>query len=42
MEVYSHTTGKLIYHGEFNENRKREGWGIQYDEKTGEMLLEGM
>ena len=42
MEIYSHTTGRLVYHGEFNENRKREGWGIQYDEKTGEMLLEGM
>ena len=42
MEIYSHTTGRLIYHGEFNENRKREGWGIQYDEKTGDMLLEGM
>ena len=42
MEIYSHTTGRLVYHGEFNENRNREGWGIQYDEKTGDMLLEGM
>ena len=42
MEIYSHATGKLTYHGEFNEKREREGWGIQYDEKTGRMLLEGM
>ena len=42
MEIYSHATGKLTYHGEFNEQREREGWGIQYDEKSGRMLLEGM
>ena len=42
MEIYSHATGKLTYHGEFNEQRGKEGWGIQYDEKSGRMLLEGM
>ena len=33
MEIYSHDSGKLIYHGEFNEKREREGWGIEYDAK---------
>ena len=42
LEIYSHDSGKLIYHGEFNEKREREGWGIQYDEKTGRMMLEGI
>ena len=42
MEIYSHASDHLIYHGEFNEKREREGWGIQYDEKTGAMLLEGI
>ena len=42
MEIYSHASDHLIYHGEFNENREREGWGIQYDDKTGAMLLEGI
>ena len=42
MEIYSHDSDKLIYHGEFNEEREREGWGIQYDEKSGRMLLEGI
>ena len=42
LEIYSHDSGKLIYNGEFNEKREREGWGIEYDEKTGAMLLEGI
>ena len=42
MEIYSYESGKMIYHGEFNDRREREGWGIQYDAKTGVMLLEGM
>ena len=42
MEIYSHASDHLIYHGEFNEKREREGWGIQYDDKTGAMLLEGI
>ena len=42
LEIYSHDSGKLIYHGEFNEKRERQGWGIQYDEKTGRMMLEGI
>ena len=42
LEIYSHESGKLLYHGEFNERREREGWGIEYDEKSGAMLLEGI
>ena len=42
MEIYSHESDHLIYHGEFNEKREREGWGIEYDAKTGAMLLEGI
>ena len=42
MEIYSHESDHLIYHGEFNEKREQEGWGIEYDAETGAMLLEGM
>ena len=42
LEIYSHESDHLIYHGEFNEKREREGWGIEYDAKTGAMLLEGI
>ena len=42
MEIYSYESGKLIYHGEFNEKREREGWGIQYDGRLDRMLLEGI
>ena len=42
MEIFSYDSGIKIYHGEFNEKREREGWGIEYDEKTGSMLLEGL
>ena len=42
MEIYSYQSDHMIYHGEFNEKREREGWGIQYDEESGEMLLEGI
>ena len=42
MEIYSCESGKQHYHGEFNEKREREGWGIEYDEKSGAMLLEGI
>ena len=42
LEIYSHESDHLIYHGEFNEKREREGWGIEYDAETGAMMLEGM
>ena len=34
LEIYSHESDHLIYHGEFSEKREREGWGIEYDEKN--------
>ena len=42
LEIYSSQSGKLVYHGEFNKDREREGWGIEYDEDSGAMRLEGM
>lgn len=42
MEIYSNTSGNRIHHGEFSEHREREGWGIEYDEESGSMLLEGV
>ena len=42
MEIYSHKSDHLIYHGGFNEKREREGWGIEYDAESGAMLLEGI
>ena len=42
MEIWSSKTGQLMYHGEFNDNREKEGWGIEYDEESGDVVLEGM
>ena len=42
MEVWSAKTGHLLYHGESNERRMREGWGIEYDEESGNVVVEGM
>ena len=42
MEIWSAKTGHLLYHGEYNDKAQREGWGIEYDAKTGAMLLEGI
>ena len=42
MEIWSAQTGHLMYHGESNERRMKEGWGIEYDEKSGNAVVEGM
>ena len=42
MEIWSAKTGHLLYHGEFNERRMKEGWGIEYDEESGNMAVEGI
>ena len=42
MEIWSGKTGRMMYHGEYNERRMKEGWGIEYDEESGEMVVEGM
>ena len=42
MEIWSAKTGHLLYHGKYNKKRQREGWGIEYDEESGNEVLEGM
>ena len=42
MEIWSAKTGHLLYHGEYNERRMKEGWGIEYDEESGNAVVEGM
>ena len=42
MEIWSAKTGHLMYHGETNEKRQKEGWGIEYNEESGKMVLEGI
>ena len=42
MEIWSAQTGHLLYHGESNERRMKEGWGIEYDEDSGNMIVEGI
>ena len=42
MEIWSAQTGHLLYHGEYNERRMKEGWGIEYDEESGNIALEGI
>ena len=42
MEIWSAKTGHLLYHGEYNERRMKEGWGIEYDEESGNVVVEGM
>ena len=42
MEIWSVKTGHLLYHGEYNERRMKEGWGIEYDEDSGTAVVEGI
>ena len=42
MEIWSAQTGHLMYHGEYNENRMKDGWGIEYDEESGNAVVEGI
>ena len=42
MEFWSAKTGHLLFHGEYNERRMKEGWGIEYDEESGNAVLEGI
>ena len=42
MEIWSAQTGRLLYHGHYNERRMKEGWGIEYDEESGNVVLEGI
>ena len=42
LEITSLKSGKLIYHGEFNELYQENGWGIQFDETSGDLVTEGI
>ena len=42
MEIRSSKTGHLMYHGEYNDNGEIEGWGIKYDEESGNIVIEGI
>ena len=42
MEIWSAQTGHLLYHGEYNEKRMKDGWGIEYDGESGNVVVEGM
>ena len=42
MEIWSAKTGHLLYHGEYDERRMKEGWGIEYDEESGNVVVEGI
>ena len=42
MEIWSSKTGHLLYHGESNDRRMKDGWGIEYDEESGNMVVEGI
>ena len=42
MEVWSAKTGHLLYHGEYNDRRMKDGWGIEYNEESGNVDVEGI
>ena len=42
MEIWSAQTGHLLYHGEYNEKRMKDGWGIEYDGESGNVVVEGI
>ena len=42
MEIWSSKTGHLLYHGNYNYRSQREGWGIECDEESGNMVVEGI
>ena len=42
LEITDSKTGIYIYHGEFGNNFKRDGWGVEFDRENGKMILEGI
>ena len=42
MEIRSAKTGHLMYHGKCNKKYQKHGWGIEYSEKSGQVILEGI
>ena len=42
MEIWSVKTGHLLYHGRYNSLGEKEGWGIEYDKESGNVVFEGI
>ena len=42
MEIWSAKTGHLLYHGRYNSLGEKEGWGIEYDTESGNVVFEGI
>ena len=42
MVMEDHDTQKVYYRGSFNSEMKRDGWGVEYDRKSGELLYNGV
>ena len=42
LEITSLKSGKLIYHGKYNELYQENDWGIQFDEASGKLVAEGI
>ena len=42
LEITDYRTGNYIYHGLFNKNNERDGWGIECDRENGKMVIEGI
>ena len=42
MEITSFKTGQVTYHGEYGKKHQKNGWGIEYDEESGNVVVEGI
>ena len=42
MVIEDHDTQKVYYRGSFNSEMKRDGLGVEYDRKSGELLYNGV
>ena len=42
LEITDFKTGNYIYHGKFDNNFKKDGWGVECDRENGQMILEGI
>ena len=42
LEITSVTTDYVIFHGMFDDKHQKDGWGIEFDEESGNVVLEGI
>ena len=42
LEITDFKTGNYVYHGGFDNNFKRDGWGVECDRENGNIILEGI